>query len=69
MNGRSISFGLFRFVAAQRLLLEGDEPVRRSGVPVPANLFFSVRWSDCSGQLVAGSKCSARIWPTSTATR
>jgi DNA-binding winged helix-turn-helix (wHTH) protein len=28
MNGRAISFGPFRLIAAQRMLLEGDKPVR-----------------------------------------
>ncbi len=28
MNGHAISFGPFRLLAAQRLLLEGDKPVR-----------------------------------------
>ena len=28
MNGRAISFGPFRLLAEQRLLLEGDNPVR-----------------------------------------
>jgi DNA-binding winged helix-turn-helix (wHTH) protein len=28
MNGHAISFGPFRLLAMQRLLLEGDQPVR-----------------------------------------
>jgi hypothetical protein len=28
MDGRAISFGPYRLLAAQRLLLEGDKPVR-----------------------------------------
>ena len=28
MDGRTISFGPFRLLAAQRLVLEGDKPVR-----------------------------------------
>jgi DNA-binding winged helix-turn-helix (wHTH) protein len=28
MNGRAISFGPFRLIAEQRMLLDGDKPVR-----------------------------------------
>ena len=31
MDGRAISFGPFRLLAAQRLLLEGEKPVRLGG--------------------------------------
>ncbi len=55
----TISFGVFRLVAARRLLLEGDEPVRLGGraFDILAALV------DRAGEVVTKEALTARVWP------
>ena len=59
MNGHAISFGPFRLLAMQRLLLEGDQPVRLGSraFEILAALV------DRAGQVVGKEELIARAWP------
>jgi predicted ATPase/DNA-binding winged helix-turn-helix (wHTH) protein len=59
MDGRAMSFGPYRLLAAQRLLLEGDKPVRLGGraFDILAALVES------AGEVVAKEALIARVWP------
>jgi predicted ATPase/DNA-binding winged helix-turn-helix (wHTH) protein len=59
MNGRAISFGPFRLLAEQRLLLEGDKPVRLG------NRAFDILTAlvESAGEVVGKEKLIARAWP------
>src|SRR3954447_7079468 len=59
MDGSAISFGPFRLLAARRLLLEGDEPVRLGsrGFDILAALVERAREGGGKGELIA------RAWP------
>src|SRR4051794_3669988 len=59
MDGSAISFGPFRLLAARRLLLEGDEPVRLGsrGFDILAALV------ERAGEVVGKEELIARAWP------
>ncbi len=59
MDGRAISFGPFRLIVAQRLLLEGDTPVRLG------NRAFDILsiLIECAGEIVGKQELIARVWP------
>ena len=59
MDGRAISFGPFRLLAAQRLLLEGDKPVRLG------NRAFDILTAlvERAGEVVGKEELIARAWP------
>ena len=59
MNGRAISFGPFRLLAEQRLLLEGDKPVRLG------NRAFDILTAlvERGGEVVGKEELMARAWP------
>ena len=59
MDGRAVSFGPYRLLAAQRLLLEGDKPVRLGGraFDILAALV------EHAGEVVAKEALIARVWP------
>ncbi len=59
MNGRTTSFGPFRLLAAQRLLLEGDKPVRLG------NRAFDILTAlvERGGEVVGKEELMARAWP------
>src|SRR5258705_10027800 len=59
MDGHPISFGPFRLVAAQRLLLEGDKPVRLGSraFDILAALV------DRAGEVVTKEQLMAQAWP------
>src|SRR5258706_2292362 len=59
MNERSISFGPFRLLATQRLLLEGDKPVRLGSraFDILAALI------EQAGEVVGKEELIARAWP------
>src|SRR5882762_4586062 len=59
MNGRTTSFGPFRLLAAQRLLLEGDKPVRLGSraFDILAALV------EHAGEVVGKDELMARAWP------
>jgi predicted ATPase/DNA-binding winged helix-turn-helix (wHTH) protein len=59
MDGRAISFGPFRLLAAQRLLLEGDNPVRLGSraFDILAALV------EHPGEVVGKKELIARVWP------
>jgi DNA-binding winged helix-turn-helix (wHTH) protein len=59
MDGRAISFGPFRFLAAQRLLLEGDKPVRLGGRAFDILAALVER----RGEVVGKEELIARTWP------
>ena len=59
MDGQAISFGPFRLLAAQRLLLEGDQPVRLGsrGFEILTALV------ERAGEVVGKEELIARAWP------
>jgi predicted ATPase/DNA-binding winged helix-turn-helix (wHTH) protein len=59
LDGHAISFGPFRLLAAQRLLLEGDKPVRLGSraFDILAALV------DRAGEVVTKEQLMARAWP------
>src|ERR1700683_4465949 len=59
MDGHAISFGPFRLVAAQRLLLEGDKPVRLGGRAFDILAALVER----AGEVVSKEELIARAWP------
>jgi predicted ATPase/DNA-binding winged helix-turn-helix (wHTH) protein len=59
MERRVISFGPFRLVAAQRLLLEGDKPVRLGGRAFDILTALVER----AGEVVGKEELIARTWP------
>jgi predicted ATPase/DNA-binding winged helix-turn-helix (wHTH) protein len=58
MDGRAISFGPFRLLAAQRLLLEGDRPVRLGSRALDILTALVER----PGELVGKHELMARAW-------
>src|ERR1700728_2988694 len=60
MDGYAISFGPYRLFAAQRLLLEGDKPVRLG------SRAFDILTAliDRAGEVVSKEELIARAWPT-----
>src|SRR6202790_4863392 len=60
MDGRAISFGPFRLVAAQRLLLEGDKPMRLGSRAFDILTALVER----AGEVVSKEELIARAWPT-----
>ena len=56
MEGHAISFGPFRLLAAERLLLEGDKPVRLG------SRAFDILM-ERAGELVAKEELVAKVWP------
>src|SRR5271155_3997704 len=60
ISGESaISFGPFRFVAARRLLLEGDKPVRLGSRAFDILTALVER----AGEVVGKEELIARVWP------
>jgi predicted ATPase/DNA-binding winged helix-turn-helix (wHTH) protein len=59
MNGLAISFGPFRLHAAQRLLLEGDKPVRLGSRAFDILAVLVER----AGEVVGKEELIARAWP------
>src|SRR5213076_2551123 len=59
MNGRAISFGPFRLLAEQRLLLEGDKPVRLGSRAFDILAALVER----AGEVVSKKELIARVWP------
>src|SRR5258707_4262226 len=59
MDGRAISFGPFRLLAAQRLLLEGDRPVRLGSRAFDILAALVER----AGEVVGKEELMARAWP------
>jgi predicted ATPase/DNA-binding winged helix-turn-helix (wHTH) protein len=59
MDERAISFGPFRLLAAQRLLLEGDKPVRLGGRAFDILAALVER----RGEVVEKEELIARAWP------
>src|SRR5260370_21471435 len=59
MNGRAISFGPFRLYVAQRLLLEGDNPVRLGSRAFDILAALVER----AGEVVGKHELIARAWP------
>src|SRR3954454_23550020 len=59
MCGRAISFGPFRFLAEQRLLLEGDKPVRLGSRAFDILAALIER----AGEVVDKQELIARTWP------
>jgi DNA-binding winged helix-turn-helix (wHTH) protein len=59
MDGRVISFGPFRLLAGQRLLPEGDKPLRL-GNPAFDILTALV---ERAGEVVGKDEMTARVWP------
>src|ERR1700722_11902474 len=59
MDGRAISFGPFRLIVAQRLLLEGDKPARlgKRAFEILAALV------ERAGEVVDKHELIARAWP------
>jgi predicted ATPase/DNA-binding winged helix-turn-helix (wHTH) protein len=60
MDGRVISFGPYRLIAAQRLLLEGEKPVRLGGRTFDILAALVER----AGAVVGKEELIARVWPT-----
>src|SRR6478736_4064549 len=60
MNGHAISFGPFRLLAMQRLLLEGDQPVRLGSRAFDILAALVER----AGEVVGKQELFARAWPT-----
>jgi DNA-binding winged helix-turn-helix (wHTH) protein len=61
MDGRTISFGPFRLLAAQRLLLESDKPVRLGSRAFDILAALVER----AGEVVGQAELMARAWPQS----
>jgi predicted ATPase/DNA-binding winged helix-turn-helix (wHTH) protein len=59
MNGRAISFGPFRLLSEQRLLLEGDKPVRLGSRAFDILAALVER----AGEVVGKEDLMARAWP------
>src|SRR5712672_1151212 len=59
MNGRAISFGPFLLLAEERLLLEGDRPVRLGSRAFDILVFLIER----AGEVVGKEELIARVWP------
>src|SRR5580704_15596685 len=59
MDGHAISFGPYRLLAAQRLLLEGDKPVRLGGRAFDILIALVER----AGEVVGKEELIARAWP------
>src|SRR5438876_7250801 len=59
MNGRSILFGPFLLLAEERLLLEGDRPVRLGSRAFDILVFLIER----AGEVVGKEELIARVWP------
>src|SRR5258706_9855897 len=59
MDGGAISFGPFRLLAAQRLLLEGDNPVRLGSRAFDILAALVER----PGEVVGKKDLMARVWP------
>jgi predicted ATPase/DNA-binding winged helix-turn-helix (wHTH) protein len=59
MDGHAISFGPFRLLAAQRLLLEGDNPVRLGSRAFDILAALVER----PGEVVSKKELIARVWP------
>src|ERR1700753_1840114 len=59
MDGRAMSFGPYRLLAAQRLLLEGDKPVRLGGRAFDILAALVER----AGEVVGKEELIARAWP------
>src|SRR6185436_16109483 len=59
MDGHPISFGPFRLLAAQRLLLEGDKPVRLGSRAFDILTALVER----AGEVVGKEELIARAWP------
>ena len=59
MNGRAISFGPFLLLAEERLLLEGDRPLRLGGRAFDILVFLIER----AGEVVGKEELIARAWP------
>src|SRR5580692_8892684 len=59
MDGRAISFGPFRLFAAQRLLLEGETPVRLGNRAFDILTVLIER----AGEIVGKQELIARVWP------
>jgi DNA-binding winged helix-turn-helix (wHTH) protein len=59
MDGRAVSFGPYRLLAAQRLLLEGDKPVRLG------SRAFDILTAlvEHAGEVVGKDELIARAWP------
>src|SRR5882724_10981954 len=59
MNGRAISFGPFLLLAEERLLLEGDRPLRLGGRAFDILVFLIER----AGEVIGKEELIARAWP------
>ena len=59
MNGHAISFGPYRLLASQRLLLEGDQPVRLGSRAFDILAALVER----AGEVVGKEELIARAWP------
>ncbi len=59
MDGRAISFGPYRLLAAQRLVLEGDKPVRLGSRAFDILAALVER----AGEVVSKEELIARAWP------
>src|ERR1700684_4210819 len=59
MDGRAISFGPYRLLAAQRLLLEGDKPARLGSRAFDILTALVER----AGEVVSKEELIARAWP------
>jgi len=59
MDGHAISFGPFRLLAPQRLLLEGDKPVRLGSRAFDILAALVER----AGKVVGKEELIARAWP------
>src|SRR5713226_8567772 len=59
MDGEAISFGPFRLLAVQRLLLEGDQPVRLGSRAFDILTTLVER----PGEVIGKDELMARAWP------
>ena len=59
MDGHAISFGPYRLLGAQRLLLEGDRPVRLGSRAFDILAALVER----AGEVVGKEQLIARAWP------
>src|SRR6202795_1591666 len=59
MDGHPISFGPYRFLAAQRLLLEGDQPVRLGSRAF--NILAAL--VERPGEVIGKDELKSRTWP------
>ena len=59
MDGRAISFGPYRLLVGQRLLLEGDKPVRLGGRAFDILTALVER----AGEVVSKEELITRAWP------